>query len=96
MNNILQLMWGNNGTGGIGIWIRRIIILIVIMAAAQVVISTVALLVSTGVNAFTNFVRDSVSSITYALTSGDRVEALTKLCLWLLVILGIVKGFARR
>jgi hypothetical protein len=91
MNNLLQLMWGNNDKGRVGIWIRRIVLVIIVLVAAQVIIGVVALFVSSCVQGLTNFVRDSINSISYGFAGGDRVESLTRLCLWLLTVIIILK-----
>lgn len=91
MKNLLQLIWGNNGNGRVGIWIRRIVWVIVIVVAAQAIIGVVAMLVSSCVQGLTNFFRDSIDSISYGFTGGDRVAALTRLCLWLLTVIIILK-----
>jgi hypothetical protein len=91
MNNLLQLIWGNNDKGRVGIWIRRIVLIIIVLVAAQAIISVVAMLVSSCVQGLTNFVRDSINSISYGFSGGDRVESLTRLCLWLLTVIIILK-----
>jgi Ni,Fe-hydrogenase I cytochrome b subunit len=90
MNNLLQLIWGN-GNGRVGIWIIRIALVIIILVAAQAIIGVVAMFVSSAVQGLTNFFRDSINSISYGFTGGDRVETLTRLCLWLLTIITILK-----
>jgi Ni,Fe-hydrogenase I cytochrome b subunit len=96
MNNLLQLIWGNNGNGRIGTWILRIALVIVILVAAQAIIGVVAMFVSSCVQGLSNFVSDSINSISYGFTGGDKVETLTRLCLWLLTIIIILKIFFGR
>jgi hypothetical protein len=96
MNNLLQLIWGNNGNGRVGIWIRRIVMVIIILVAAQAIIGVVAMLVSSCVQGLTNFLRDSINSISYGFAGGDRVETLTRLCLWLVTIIIILKILVNR
>ena len=91
MNNLLQLIWGNNGNGRVGIWIRRIVLVILVLVAAQAIIGVVALFVSSCVQGLTNFVREFIHSISYGFAGGDRVETITRLCLWLLTIIIILK-----
>ena len=91
MNNLLQLIWGNNGNGNVGIWIRRIVLVILVLVAAQAIIGVVALFVSSCVQGLTNFVREFIHSISYGFAGGDRVETITRLCLWLLTIIIILK-----
>lgn len=96
MNNLLQLIWGNNGNGRVGILVRRIVLVIIILVAAQAIIGVVAMLVSSCVQGLTNFVMDSINSISYGFTGGDRVESLTRLCLWLLTVIIILKILVNR
>lgn len=96
MNNLLQLIWGNNGNGRVGIWIRRIVMVIIILVAAQAIIGVVAMLVSSCVHGLSNFIRVSINSISYGFTGGDRVETLVRLCLWLLTIIIILKILVNR
>ena len=79
-----------------GLWIRRIIIILLIVAAAPVIIGAVAMFVSHGVHAIGQIISSSISSFSYSLTSGDRIEALTKLCLWLIVIIFALRILVRR
>lgn len=91
MNNLLQLIWGNNGNGRVGIWILRIALVIVVLVIAKAIIGVVAMFVSSCVQGLSNFVSDSINSISYGFTGGDKVETLTRLCLWLLTIIIILK-----
>ena len=79
-----------------GQWIRRIVIILLIVAAAPAIIGAVAMLVSHGVHAFGQIISSSVSSFSSSLTSGDRIGALTKLCLWLIVIIFALRILVRR
>jgi hypothetical protein len=92
----VQLIWGNNGTGRVGVWIRRIVLVIIILVAAQAIIGVVAMFVSGCVQGLTDFVRDSINSIVYGFGGGDRVETLTRLCLWLLTVIIILKILVNR
>jgi len=91
MNALLQLIWGNNGNRRAVIWVWRIVAVVIILVAAQATIDVVAMFVSRSVMALSNLVRDSINSISYGLTGGDRVETLVRLCLWLLTIIFILK-----
>jgi hypothetical protein len=91
MNNLLRILWGNNGTGRMAIWIRNIIIIAVIIVAAQAIIGVVAMLVSSCIHGLTDFIRESINSISYGFSGGDRVETLTRFCLWILTIIIILK-----
>ena len=91
MNNLLQLIWGNNGYGNVGIWIRRIVLVILVLVAAKAIIGVVAMFVSGCVQGLSNFVSDSINSISFGFAGGDRVESLTRLCLWLLTVIVILK-----
>jgi hypothetical protein len=96
MNNLLQLIWGNNGNGRATTWIWRIVLVIIVLVAAQAIIGVVALLVSSAVQELSNFVRESVNSISHGFTGGDRVETLVRLCLWLVTIIIILKILLNR
>lgn len=96
MNNLVQLLWGNNGNGRGGIWIRRIVMVIIILVVAQAIIGFVAMFVSSCAQGLSSFVRDSINSISFGFSGGDRVETLIRLCLWLLTIIIILKILIKR
>lgn len=95
MNNLLQLIW-RGGNRRVGIWILRIILVIIILVAAQAIIGVVAMFVSSAVQGLTNFFRDSINSISYGFTGGNRVETFTRLCLWLVTVIIILKILVNR
>ena len=96
MNNLLQLIMGNNGNEGAGIWIRRIVLIVLVLVAAYAIIGIVSMFVSSCIQGLSNFVRDSINSLSYGFVGGDRVETLTRLCLWLLAIIIILKILVNR
>ena len=89
MNNLLQLICNSNWR--IGAWVLRIALVIIILVAAQAIISVVAMFVSGAVQELSNFFRESINSISHGFTSGNRVETLVKLCLWLVTIIIILR-----
>lgn len=96
MNNLLQLIWGGAGEGALTIWFRRISLIILVLVVAQVIIGVVALFVSSCVQGLTDLVSESIHSVTHSFTAGDRAEVLTRLCLWLVTIIIILKILVNR
>ena len=90
MNNLLQLIW-SGGNGRVAIWMKRIILVTILLVAAQVIIGVVAMFVSSCVQELTNWFRYSINLISCGFRSGNQVEMLVKLCLWLLTMIIILK-----
>jgi len=94
--NSSQITKENNGNSNRSSWLWRVVVILVIIAIAPLIIGAVALFVSNCVQTFGHFIDNSISSFSYSLMSGNKVESITKLCLWLLVIIIVVKFLVRR
>jgi hypothetical protein len=96
MYNLMQLIWNNNGNSRAIIWLRRTALAIIVLVGAYAIINVVAFFVSSFVHGLTSFAKNSIDSVSYSLKEGDRVETITRLCLWLLVILFLTKVLVKK